>query len=256
MAGSNLIVVMALLLFWLPSLWAPGPAANKKGNNAYKKGEYEKALSDYNKAMELLPGERTLSLNAGTALLQQQKYDEALRSLMTAASDPRSPVKSRALYNAGNGLVDTKKLQEALSAYREAILADPKDEDAKFKYELAQRLMAQQQKQQKNNKGGKNSKDQQQQQGGQSQQQKDQQDQQQQQNQQQAQNQPQDQQNPNEQESGDQKQNPPQDQQKQQAGLLSKQEAERLLDALKANEAEMIKARLKSHRRKDVDKDW
>lgn len=247
MGGSSVAVLAVLLFSWLPSLWAPGPAANRKGNRAFQKGKYTEALSQYDRAKESLPGERVLSLNSGTTLLQEKKYDEALRSLMTAAGDPRAPVRSRAFYNAGNGLADTQKLPEAMAAYRQAILADPRDEDAKFNYELARRLMQaqqQQQQQDRNRKNDQSSQQQQQQSGGQSREQQNQQ-----------QQQPEQQQNPNQPKQGPDEQRPPQDQQ-QVKSLMSKEDAERLMDAVKANETERIKARLKSKRKKDVEKDW
>ena len=38
--------------------------------------------------------------------------------------------------------------------------------------------------------------------------------------------------------------------------MMTKQEAERLLDALKDNEIKQLKEKLKSNRRKNVEKDW
>jgi Ca-activated chloride channel homolog len=260
MAVSS-VVLAALLIFSLPSLWAPGPRANKKGNDAYRKGRYDQALEQYQRGIEALPGERILSYNSGTALLQQGKHDDALKSLMAGAGDPRREVRASALYNSGNALFAAGKLPEAGSAYREAILSDPRDLDAKFNYELAQyRLKKQQQEQEKDkdqkddqkDKQNQNNQDQSQNQQNQENQ-KQQQEEQQNQNQENQQNQAQNQEQPNEQEEEGQEQ---QQEQPRPASLLFRQEAERLLDALKANEMEMIKARLRSSRKKNVDRDW
>ena len=253
MAVSSAVLV-ALLIFSLPSLWASGPRANKKGNEAYRKGRYDQALTQYQRGMQSLPGERILSYNSGSALLQQGKLDDALKSLMAGAGDPRKAVRAPALYNSGNALFAADKLPEAGSAYREAILSDSEDLDAKFNYELTQyRLKKQQQEQEKNKDQKKDQKDKKDQNNqDQSQDQKNQEKQQQQQQDQNQENQAQNQQQPNEkQEQGEEEQEQPRP-----ASLLSKQEAERLLDALKANEMEMIKARLKSARKKNVDRDW
>ncbi|HEX7879062.1 MAG TPA: tetratricopeptide repeat protein [Candidatus Eisenbacteria bacterium] len=245
MVVSDRSVMLALLLaVGLPPLWAPGPAANKKGNEAWKKGEFDKAAGQYARALDALPAEKKLVFNRGTALLAQKKPDEALSALVSATADPRREVKAPAFYNAGNGLFDGQKLDEAIDAYKRAILADPSDEDAKFNYELATRKKKQQDQQKKDQQKNqdKNKQDQKN-----DQQQKDQQ----QQKEQQDQNQQ------------DQSQQPPPDQQDQQqppkpqpAAQMSKEQAEQLLDALKANEKEMIKARMTSKRKRDVDKDW
>jgi Ca-activated chloride channel family protein len=239
---SSLFASLALVLALLPPLWAPGPAANKKGNDAWKKGEFDKAAGQYARALDALPAEKKLVFNRGTALLAQKKGDEALSALISAAADPRKEVKAPAFYNAGNGLFEGQKLDEALDAYKRAILADPSDQDAKFNYELARRKKKQQDQQKQDQKKNQD-------------QNKQNQDQQQNKDQQQQQQQDQDQQ--------DQAQQPPPDEQDQQqqkkptpAAQMSKEQAEQLLDALKANEKEMIKARMTSKRKRDVDKDW
>ena len=136
----------------LPSLWAPAPAANNTGNKEYAKGRYDQAIEQYQKAQQLLPAEKILQLNSGTALLGAGKAQDALSSLMSASADPRRDVQARALYNAGNALADEKQLQEALDAYRRAVLADPGNQDAKFNYELMKRKLQEKQKQDQKNK--------------------------------------------------------------------------------------------------------
>jgi Ca-activated chloride channel family protein len=254
---SGLFVV--LLVLGLPSIWAPGPAANRKGNEAFRKGQYDQAVEHYAKAMQILPGDRGLSYNTGTALLKQKKYDEALKALMAGTADPRKDVKTGALYNSGNALYEMQKYPEALSAYRESVLGDSKDMDAKFNYELAQyRLKKQQEEQKKDDKNKDKNQDQKDKNKKENQDQKNDQNQKQDQSQNQDQNQKKEenQANQEQQENKEEQQGNPQEQEAPPASLLSKQEAERLLDALKANEMEMIKARLKSTRKKNVDKDW
>ena len=144
--GGSRNAMAALLLFGLPGLWAPGPAANKNGNKSYAKGAYQQAAGDYARALEALPAEKILTFNRGTALLGQKKMDEALAALVSATGDPRRGVQAPALYNAGNALFEGKKVEEALDAWKHAILADPSDENAKFNYELARRQQEQQKK--------------------------------------------------------------------------------------------------------------
>lgn len=262
MGVSSLFVAALLPLLSLPSLWAPGPAANQKGNQAFRKGDFPKAVGQYDKALEALPAEKRLTFNRGTALLGGQKLDDALASLMAAAADPRRDVRGPALYNAGNALFAGQKVDQALDAWRQSILADPTNMEAKYNYELARRQKEQQPKQQ----GNQNQKDQNQK--NQSKQDQSKQDQQNQQNQPQQQQQ-QNQQNQNQQPNPadqppaqNQQPNPsnqpdqPQNGQQAPMARLTKEQAERLLDALQANEKKLMKDRLKSNRRKDVDKDW
>lgn len=260
---SSLLAMLVVALFSWPSLWARGPAANRDGNQAYRKGDYDRALADYRKAQEILPGERILNYNSGTALLGGKKPEEAVQSLMSAAGDPRREVQSRALYNAGNALASANKFEEALGTYRQAVLADPKNLDAKFNYELTKRRLAQQQKDnQKNDKNDKNDKNKDQKDKNQKQDQNQGKDEDKKDDSQQKQDQQKDQQ---EDPKSGESQKPPEEQNPapadsggtpQPAGLLSRQEAERLLDALKDNEVKQLKERLKSRRKKNVEKDW
>jgi Ca-activated chloride channel family protein len=254
-------LVLAALVFGLPSLWAPGPAENRKGAESQRKGQYEEALKHYGRAMEALPGERIVPYNAGTALLEAKKYDEALKALSAGISDPRREVKAPSLYNTGNALYATEKYPEALTAFKEAVLADPSNMDAKFNYEMAQyRLKKQQEEQEKQDKEQKEQKQDQKEN-----QKSDEQNQDKSEGDQEKNEDGQQQQQPPPEPGEEQEQKPdpgedpeeaPSEQEPRPQSLLSKEEAERLLDALKANEMEMIKARLKSSRKKNVEKDW
>lgn len=246
MGASSLTLMLLILAALLPPLWAPGPEANRKGNEAWKKGKYDQAAGEFARALEAMPAERKLTFNRGTALLGEKKGDEALSALISATADSRREVQAPAYYNAGNALFDGQKLDEALDAWKRAIRTDPNDENAKFNYELAKRKKKQQDQQKKDEK--KDQKNDQKDKQNQDQQQQDQEkkDQEQKQQDQQDQQQPQDQ-------KPDEKQQPPKPQP---AAQMSKEQAERLLDALKANEKEMIKARMTSRRKRDVDKDW
>ena len=253
--SAPLLILLGFL--GLPSLWAPGPAANNSGNKDYAKGRYGPALEQYQKAQQLLPAEKILQLNNGTALLGAGKAQDALSPLMSASADPRREVQSRALYNAGNALAAEQKLEGALDAYRRAILSDPRNQDAKFNYELMKRKLAEQQKQEQKNKDKQDQKkdqdkDQKQDQDQQKQDQEKKEQQKQDEQKQQDEQKPPDPQDPNQPpEAGDPKDAPPQP-----AGMMTKQEAERLLDALKDNEIKQLKEKLKSNRRKNVEKDW
>lgn len=250
--SSVSLSLLALLALGLPSLWAPGPAANRRGTEALEKGDPPKAAAEYQKAAEALPGDRRALYNRGTALLAAGQLDAGLSSLISAAGDPSREIKSAAFYNTGNGLFGAQKLKEAVDAYQQAILADPGDQAAKFNYELAKRRLEQQEEEEQEDQQQQN------QDQNQDQQQQDQQDQdQQQEDQDQAGNQEQQDSespsNPSEQEPRPEE---PQEGQPQPAAQMSKEQAEQLLDALQQNEKEMIKARMTSRRKRDVEKDW
>lgn len=198
-----------------------------RGNAAYQEGEYSQALDWYHQAEVERPETPGLDFNIGTTLYQEGKYEEALEKLQKALNTDDIAHEALAHYNIGNGRFRTGDYQAAIQAYQQSLELNPDDLDAKYNLELARiKLKEQLQKQQQD--------PQQQQQEQQPEQQ--QQQQQEQPEQEQQQNQPEDQQQQEQQ----QQQQQPQPQEVQE-DEMSKEDAERILNALKDDEKEVQK---------------
>jgi Ca-activated chloride channel family protein len=228
---------------------------NNQGNGLYDAKKYDEAAQLYDDAASRDPEAAAIYYNQGNALFRQGKLEEAAKLLQRGAQSPDASTRQRSLYNLGNALYGTKKLPEAVAAYRQALVLDPRDRDAKINFEKALReLQQQQQQQQQQGQQGKqgdqkkDSQGQNQQQEQQGEQSKDQQSKEQQSKEQQGQPQSQDQQPP-----------PPQPARLDSvpAGELSKEEALRILEAMRQQEKELQaeKARHRVRTRR-VDKDW
>lgn len=125
------------------------------GNRAFREGDYERAASEYRRALARGDDSPVLHYNLGTALLRLGRYDEARRHLETATRAADPSVRQPAHYNAGNTDLEPafrapaaeerrQQLQRAIAAYRQALLLQPDDLDAKWNLELAQRLLEEQ----------------------------------------------------------------------------------------------------------------
>jgi len=212
----------------------------RKGNHEYNDKKFGEAEVNYRKALEKKSTSRKAEYNLSNSLYKQEKYDAAAAKFqgLTQQEKDRNAL-SRYYYNQGNSLFKANKLNESIEAYKNALRNNPSDEDAKHNLQYALRLKSRQQQQQQDNKDqkdNKNNKDQQDQKDQQQQQQQQQQDQQQQQQQQSQQQQAQ-----------------------QQKGQISKEDAERLLQALENDEKEVLqKVREKQSqvKRVPVEKDW
>ena len=217
----------------------------KEGNESYEEGRFADAEAEYKKALLKDPVSPSATFNVGDAYYKQQRYDEAARTFQTYSAMEKNPESSsRALYNVGNTLFKQNKFEESIEAYKQALRHNPNDDDARYNLELAKEKLKQQQQQQKKdqNKNQEQKQDQQQQQQKQDQQQKQNQDQQQQQQQNQQQNQ--------------QQQPQPQPQVAQQ-NKLPKEQADRILDALRNSEKEIQKQlRKREGTRIRAEKDW
>ncbi len=220
----------------------------RDGNRSYNRNRYTDAEVNYRKALEENKEVKQGPFNLGDALYKQDRFDEAAQQYAAAASRLSDPhQKAQAYHNLGNALLRGRKFPESIASYEQSLKLNPGDIDTKYNLEYAKAMLQKQQQQQQNQK--------------QDQKKQDQKKQDQQKNQQQNQ---QDKQNQQNQQDQQQQQDQNQDQQKQQDRLrqqkkqqISKQDAERILEALKNEEKDVQK---KLHKkvpaRIRVEKDW
>lgn len=250
-----------VFLFLLPFLAGGGDKEGRRGNEFYAQQQYELAIEAYERGLASLSEEAPRLLrygllnNLGAALLESgdaQGAGEAFTRALNAAPAPADV--ARTSYNAGNASFATEDLQTALAHYRQSLLADPTNQDAKFNYEFVKRRLQQQQEQQQDQQqdGDQQNQEQQgdqQQQGGDQNQEQDQQEQ----DQQDGGSQQEQQESPSEQE---EEQEQP-GQQQPSPDELSNEQAERILQALQNEEEQLLRQvqRPKS-RPRQVEKDW
>ena len=239
---------MAALL--LPALAAAqaGRSEVEAGNRLYAEGRFEEAHEQYLEALRAAPDSPVVPFNNGNALYRTDEFQRAMEAYQAAAESGDPAVEAQAWYNLGNALYRQQQLQPALEAYKQALRRNPADVDAKHNLELTlEQMQEQQQQQQQSSDQDENDDENRQDQENQPQEQPP--DEQEQQEQEQQQNQPEQdeqeqQQQPEQQRQQDQQQQ--QDQQEQgqedppqsgeepqpQPGELSREDAERLLEAI------------------------
>lgn len=227
-----------ILLILLPLLilgWSPGEK-NAEGNALYRKGQYDGALEAYQTAQADAPDNAALSYNLGNTLYRKQKYPEAIQAYRQAIQG-KDALSAQAYYNLGNSLFRAGQSQQAIEAYKQGLRITPDDVDMKYNLEFVQRQQKNQDQQRQNQKD--QSKDDGRQDN--------------------PQDQKQDQNRPDQ-------SSPPPDRPKQndrskaqpRKGELSKEEAERLLNALNQDEQDLQKQIRKQGPagQKNPDKDW
>lgn len=201
-----------------------------KGNQEYEKKRYRNAEDAYREAVGKDPKQFQGSYNLGNALYRQQKFEEATQQYLNAATTSvESDRQVKALFNMGNAFLKAEKYQESIEAYKRVLRLNPNDADARYNLSYALQKLKQQQQQQDKNK--------QQQDKNKQQQDKDQQQQQQKEQNQKEQDQQQQQQQQDQQQQRQQQQKP--------QPKISKEEAERMLRALKNDEKDLHKEKAK-----------
>ncbi|MES2457979.1 MAG: tetratricopeptide repeat protein [Bacteroidota bacterium] len=219
-----------------------------KGNELYLQKKYKEAEASYRQSVEKSKESVQGNFNLGDALFKQKKYDNAAKKFTDiAASSEDKQVKAQAYHNLGNSLMESKKLEESIAAYKKSLMNNPKDDQTRYNLAYAQEKLKQQQQQNKDKNKDKNKKDKDKK--DQDKKDKDDKDK-------------KDQDKKDDKKDGDkndQEKKDQQDGQKPRPDQLSKEDAERMLEALK-NEEKNTQDKLKNKQAKGVKgrivKDW
>jgi Ca-activated chloride channel homolog len=217
--NRNLLFLSALLItISVASYSQADRKLIREGNRDYSKEKYSESEISYRKAIDKNKESADAVFNTGDALYRQKKFEDAGKQFMQNHDmNDGKRKKSASLYNLGNSLLMANKVQESIDAYKGSLKLDPDNKETKYNLAYAQDLLKkQQQEQQQQQQNNKDKQDQE--------------------------NQKQDQ-NKNDQ-NKDQQDKRDQQQQQQQKQGISKEDAERLLNAL-ANDEKNIQEKVK-----------
>jgi Ca-activated chloride channel family protein len=147
-----LIVILFLTAFC--RVFAQERSYVHKGNELYQQQKYKEAEADYRKSVEKKSANVPGNFNLGDALYKQKKFADAGEQFnkMAESAGNNKLLAAGAYHNLGNSLLENKKLEESIAAYKKALLDNPKDEQTRYNLAYAQEKLKQQQQQNKNNK--------------------------------------------------------------------------------------------------------
>lgn len=243
--------ILTVLLF--STTFSQTRSTINNGVDKYEKGDFVGASENFQKSIDEKFENYKGHFNLGDALYQQEKYEDALNSYKNAMALAQTDgQKAEVFHNVGNSLLKSQKLKEAIGAYTESLKLNPNDSETKYNLSYALKQMQQQDQnkdQDKEDKKKDDKKDDQKKDDQKKDQNKD--DQQKDKNEDKEDKQNQD----NKDDKKDQQQ---QDQHQQQPPPeISKEDAQRILDALKDDEKDMQKElRKKKGKKVKVEKDW
>ena len=200
------ILTILLLFCCLPGFSQADRHDVRAGNRKFGKEHFKEAEIDYRKAVLKDSTSVTAQYDLASALYRQEDWAGAAKTLESVKDQPELP--AQYYFNAGDAASQQKDWQAAVNDFREALLRDPGDLDAKENYIYAKKMLENQQ----NGGGGGNDN-------------------------QQDQNQDQQNQNQDQNKYQDKNQNQDQNQQDQQP-QISPQQAQQMLRAIQAKEKE------------------
>ena len=225
-----LLILPFFLIGWIGG-WSQ---AIKRGNAHYEAEAYDAALAAYQSAANNRLEDAIARYNIGTALYQKKQFEKAADEFRRSL-DAADPVRrAQGYYNLGNAQVQLNDIEGAIRSYKSALRLNPADLDAKHNLELVLEKL-EQNSQQNQSESGDDDKDRR------------------------EQDQQQQNQESSEQEVASEESPPQPEQQSTQHPVeMSKEDAIRLLEAVKDNEKEIQKKILQKRfsRRRRSEKDW
>jgi tetratricopeptide (TPR) repeat protein len=127
----------------------------REGLRAYKDGDFSEAEVQFRKAGDINQSSFEAEFNTGTALYGQQKYEETVKQYEslarqvseTVAENPETM--AHIWHNMGNSLLEAQQYGPSIEAYKNSLRLNPDDYDTKYNLAYArQKLKEQQQEQQ------------------------------------------------------------------------------------------------------------
>lgn len=207
----------------------------RRGDKLYADSAYDKAQTEYLKALEKDTENSQALYNLGNTLLYQEKANDAMAQYQLAEKTETDKQKLAQIHhNMGVICQASKQYAQAVELYKQSLRENPTDHETRYNLALAMKLLKEQQQEQ----------------------QQDQQQNQQEQQEQQEQEQQEQQQNNQEQNQEQQEQQP--EQQQENEDEISKENAEQLLESAMQDEKDVQEKvkKMMQVRGKKLDKDW
>ena len=148
---STILSLLVVSMFIAAKSQTPEPQPEIfKGNELYKKKQYDKANAAYQEALLKNPSNAIANFNSGNANFRQNKFDEAIKSFDNTINNTRDKnLQQQAYYNKGVALSKQQKLAESIEAWKEALKLSPNDKETRENLEKALREKKQEEEKQK-----------------------------------------------------------------------------------------------------------
>ena len=212
MKAKILALLMLVLLDPLALLAQADRHDVRQGNRRFGREDWKEAELSYRKALVKDSLSAAARYNLASALYRQENYEGARE--MMGSFEGQENLSSDIYYNSGDVALQLKDYAAAVEAFKQSLLMNPGDLDAKENYIYAKKMLENQQNQQQGGGGGQNDQDDQ--------------------NDQDGQNDQNDQNNQDNSQNADDGQEPPQNQPDE--SRISPRQAEQMLNAMQARE--------------------
>jgi tetratricopeptide (TPR) repeat protein len=136
------LLLFGILFISLASLAQEKDKHLPAGNSAFDSKKYADAEAEYRISKSKTPKNATASYNMGNAIYRQNAIAEskaAFRKAIESTNDRAQ--KHTAFHNLGNALMKEKDYSGAVEAYKNALRNGPEDEQTRYNYALAKKML-------------------------------------------------------------------------------------------------------------------
>jgi tetratricopeptide (TPR) repeat protein len=113
-----------------------------RGNEAFIEKKYADAEAEYRISESKNPKKSIASYNLGNSIYRQNQVSEAKYHYGKALKNAKTrEEKHEALHNIGNTLMKEKEYSGAVEAYKNALRNNPADEETRYNYALAKKML-------------------------------------------------------------------------------------------------------------------
>ena len=113
-----------------------------QANEEFEAKNYVEAEANYRISQSKFPKKAIASYNLGNTIYNINQPSEAKLSYMKAIEESKSrPEKHKAFHNLGNVFMKEKNYTAAVQAYKNALINNPSDEETRYNYALAKKML-------------------------------------------------------------------------------------------------------------------
>ena len=154
MKAKILALLMLVLLDPLALLAQADRHDVRQGNRRFGREDWKEAELSYRKALVKDSLSAAARYNLASALYRQENYEGARE--MMGSFEGQENLSSDIYYNSGDVALQLKDYAAAVEAFKQSLLLNPGDLDAKENYIYAKKMLENQQNQQQGGGGGQN----------------------------------------------------------------------------------------------------
>lgn len=131
------VVTTTILGCMVLTACAPSHDLNNRANAALNQNRSDEAIAHFNSVMALQPDAPIPYYNAALAYRADESPDRAAQALEQALESADETLRQQTYYNLGVVYFEMGRFGDAAAAFREALILDPTDSQARYNYELA-----------------------------------------------------------------------------------------------------------------------